>query len=223
MSFAKEWDERYRAQTHLSVWPWTDLVSFVHRYAKPADGFRRVLELGCGAGANIPFFQLLGVEYHAIEGSPTIVERLRAAFPDLAARIVIGDFTVGLPFDGHFDLVVDRSSLISGSTASVRAGLAHAAAKLRSGGRFIAIDWFSTAHDGARQGTAVDAHTRRDFPSSSHLAGLGAIHFCDEAHLRELFQGAGLSILRMEHKTTEVRLPDGGTRLAWWNLVAVKP
>ena len=56
MNFSKEWEERYRENTHLSVWPWSNLISYVMRYARPENKDFSVLELGCGAGANIPFF-----------------------------------------------------------------------------------------------------------------------------------------------------------------------
>ena len=50
-------------------------------------GGGRVLELGCGAGANIPFFLALGMDYYAIEGSPTIVKQLHKRYADLADKI----------------------------------------------------------------------------------------------------------------------------------------
>ena len=53
MSFSNEWENRYKAKTHLSIWPWSDLVSLVMRHKPIKENFK-VLELGCGAGANIP-------------------------------------------------------------------------------------------------------------------------------------------------------------------------
>ena len=53
----------------------------------------KILELGCGAGANIRFFEELGCEYWGIEGSPTIVARLHSKYPKLVDRIITGDFT----------------------------------------------------------------------------------------------------------------------------------
>ena len=41
----------------------------------------RVLELGCGPGANIPFFLSQGADYYAAEGSETIVVELQKKFP----------------------------------------------------------------------------------------------------------------------------------------------
>ena len=51
--FSIEWDQRYKENLQMSIWPWSDLVSAVMRLRLPAS--TRVLELGCGAGANIPF------------------------------------------------------------------------------------------------------------------------------------------------------------------------
>jgi len=120
MNFSEEWESVYRVGAHMSVWPWSDLVSFVHRHAKPADGFRRVLEVGCGAGANIPFFLKLGVDFYGIDGSPEIVGMLHKSFPQLRDNIVLGDFTQSLPFAGQFDLVVDRVTNGSGVMPSFK-------------------------------------------------------------------------------------------------------
>ena len=108
----------------MSIWPWSDLVSYVMRHARPQNEKFRVLELGCGAGANIPFFKQLGVQYHAVEGSATIVNMLAGKFPEYRSTIKVGDFTKELPFEGEFDLVVDRASLTCNTTSSIRRGLA---------------------------------------------------------------------------------------------------
>ena len=83
MTFSNEWDQRYQENTHMSIWPWSDLVSFVKRYSKSIK-VSRVLELGCGAGANIPFFKSLKVDYYAIDGSKTAVQRLWNRFRNIA-------------------------------------------------------------------------------------------------------------------------------------------
>ena len=76
MTFSKEWDDRYSENTHMSNWPWSDLVSYVKRYTD-IQSDSNVLELGCGSGANIPFFLSLNANYHGIDGSPTIIEKLK--------------------------------------------------------------------------------------------------------------------------------------------------
>ena len=221
MTFSRQWDTAYTGKKR-ATWPWSDLVSYVSRYASPADGFQRVLELGCGAGANIPFFIDQNVRYCGIEGSSVIVARLHEAFPDLRKAIVVGDFTVDIPFDGPFDLVIDRASVSHNDTKAVGNTLDMVFALLRPGGKFIGIDWFSTEQSDAKAGDEVDAHTRNNIPAG-RFAGVGNVHFSDQQHISEMLAGAGLRLERLEHKKNIVVIPPDGEQPAWWNFVAVKP
>ena len=56
MTFSNKWETCYKNKTHsMNNWPFSDLVSYVMRFSKPGKSKIRVLELGCGSGANIPF------------------------------------------------------------------------------------------------------------------------------------------------------------------------
>ena len=35
MGFDQDWEKTYASGTHLSVWPWSDIVSLVNRHCKP--------------------------------------------------------------------------------------------------------------------------------------------------------------------------------------------
>jgi SAM-dependent methyltransferase len=222
MALSQEWDQLYREGRQFSRWPWSDLVAFVHRHAPPAAGFRRVLELGCGAGANIPLFVKLGVDYHGIEGSAAVVAVLHAEFPGLKDRIVVGDFTHELPFEDSFDLVVDRSSVTHNATSAIRRTLAMVFQRLRPGGKFIGVDWFSTDCPDARLGEPVDSHTRAKF-ASGEFAGLGVVHFSDQGHLLDLLTEAGFRMESLEHKRIDYVIPSSGGPLGRWNFVAARP
>ena len=93
MTFSKEWNIRYKNNTHMSIWPWSDLVSLVMKFYKPTKSKIRVLELGCGAGANIPFFLSLNTEYFGIDGSEIIIRNLKKRFPRISKNLVFEDFT----------------------------------------------------------------------------------------------------------------------------------
>jgi SAM-dependent methyltransferase len=222
MNFSIEWDRVYRSNEQLSRWPWSELVSYVHRYARPSDGFQRVLELGCGAGANIPFFETLGIDYHGIEGSPSIVQLLHEKFPKIRDRIVVGDFTKTIPFDGKFDLVVDRSSITHNVTSAIHRTLGMIFFRLRTGGKLIGIDWFSMEHSDAKSGDIVDAWTRTNIRNGQFF-GVGTVHFSDREHLHGLLRGSGFEIERLEHKLVDTVVPERNNRFAAWNFVAVKP
>jgi SAM-dependent methyltransferase len=223
MTFSSsEWNRAFEANTHISVWPWSDLVSSVNRLAKAEDGYAKVIELGCGVGANVPFFLQSGFDYCAIEGSWAAVARLHEAYPQLSEKVVVGDFTRSIPFAGPFDLVIDRGAVTCNTTDAIRRTLKMAYDRVRHGGKFLGFDWPSCAHQDANLGEMVDPHTRTNLPSPS-LADIGTIHFSDQVHLVDLFEGAGFRIDRLVHKVREITFPEAGGKLAWWHVVATKP
>ena len=217
--FSSEWKKLYQEGTHMSVWPWSDLVSFVMRYVNFEEKDYRVLELGCGAGANIPLFVSLGVDYHAIEGSRTIVSKLHKKHRSLQNNIVVGDFTQTLPA-GKFDLIVDRASLTLNDMSAITRCLRLCHDRLKLGGRYIGIDWYSTKSSAYREGTqAEDLWTRTNF-TNAIFANMGRVHFSDKKHLLHMF--ADFDILVLEHKTLTREIPENGQEFCTWNFVAEK-
>lgn len=222
MGFNYEWEQSYLNNTHLSIWPWSDIVSLVHRHCKPliaAGG--RVLELGCGAGANIPLFRALGMDYYALEGSPTIVNQLHRRYPDLSEHIRVGDFTIDHPFDGSFDLVIDRAALTHNSTFAIRNALNITFESLKVGGLFIGSDWFSTTHTDYSGGNIGDDIFTRTNYRKGQFTGVGTVHFSDERHLRDFF--SKFDILAMEEKSIRRYEPNDNHHFSSWNIVALKP
>lgn len=219
MVFAEEWEKAYQEMTHLSQWPWSDLVSYVMRYPKPLGTQYRVLELGCGAGANIPFFLSLGVEYWALEGSASVVSRLREHFPKLAQQLIVGDFTLPWEVTGPFDLVVDRSSITYCSTAEIRKVLKMVQDVLKPGGWLIGVDWFSTSH-GAYVNSAPGPDEYTKIVYEGHLKNLGQTHFSDGEHLKELL--ADFDLKALEHKIIQPYWPPNAQVVASWKFAAQK-
>lgn len=216
VSFSSGWNDRFAGGGSNSVWPWSDLVSAVMRYSKPYSGMR-VLELGCGVGANARFFLESGCDYHAIEGSEAAVALMRLSLPELGSRLRQGDFTEGFGFGGLFDVIVDRSAVTHNSHAAIERTLAAVSAALKRGGKYIGIDWFSAAHsDASVAEEAEDRHTRRGF-TDGPFTGIGRVHFADEEDMRSLFSSFRLEML--EHKVVH-RVQPAGAMFAAWNVVA---
>ena len=220
MSFSAQWDEVYRAGSNLSIWPWSELVSYMHRYAKPFTAGTKVLEIGFGAGANIPFFLSIGVDYYGIEGSDSIAARVRERYPDLKDRLITGDF-IHHNYQDTYDLVVDRSSMTHNDTNAIKGGLRKLSMSMKPGSKYIGIDWYSVEHSDYALGDPVDEFTRANI-SEGQFAGVGKVHFSSKEHLMELFSGAGMDLIRLEHKKQKMEIPDQSHILATWNLVAIK-
>ena len=219
MTFSLEWDERYSSNTQMSIWPWSDLVSYVIRYAKPARKQIRVLELGCGAGANIPFFLAQGFKYYGIEGSNTIINKLKESFPKIENNLVAGDFTKQIQFEEKFDLVVDRASLTHNNTDGIKNCLELVYDKMKKNSMYIGIDWYSTEHyNYSNFVKKLDMYSRTEY-SKGQFANVGTVHFTNKSHLLKLFKK--FEILVLEHKVVTKEIPKKN-KFATWNFVARK-
>jgi cyclopropane fatty-acyl-phospholipid synthase-like methyltransferase len=217
--FSQRWEKEWRRRDSYPEWPWTDLVSAVHRRTGLSAG-DRVLELGCGAGANVPFFLDLGVEYYAIEGSESAVEVVQERFPSVEDTTVVGDFTEQIPFNKPFDCIIDRGSLVANATDAIESGLTLANDALRDDGLMLTVDMFSTKHSEYQQngGERVDKFTRAEFDEGP-FAGLGEIHFCSEDHVRELYERE-YEIEFLRHKNKKQLYPETDNHHAAWDIVA---
>jgi SAM-dependent methyltransferase len=220
MSFSREWENCFQKNTHLSIWPWSDLITYVKRYVDLQKN-QNVLELGCGAGANIPFFSdFTNVNYFGIDGSNTIINKLKHKFPLLSNSLVAGDFSDKIPFDKKFDLIFDRGGLTHNSTIGIRKTLKNVSEKLKEGGKYISIDMFSTEHSDYKNGiTSTDSFTRSDIPFGP-LENTGRVHFSSKDHLLDLFQD--FDIIKLEHKIKKFEIPSENYIYASWNILAEK-
>ena len=221
--FSKEWDEIYSLNQQLTSWPWSDLVSLIHRHCKDAiknNGV--VLELGCGAGPNIPFIRSIGMEYYGVEGSKSVVQKLHKKFPELAERVAVGDFTskdcfLSIPM---LDIIIDRASVTHNNQRSITKTIGNSFDSLNSGGHFIGIDWFSTKHSDFGLGIdGGDTNTRKEI-KTGQFANVGVVHFSDEKHLRSLF--SSFDIISLEEKIINTYEPKNNHQFSSWNIVARK-
>lgn len=220
MSILKKWDNLYKNQKHLSIWPWSDMVSLIMRYKNPLKKKIKVLELGCGAGANIPFFLNYKCDYYSIEGSSKIVKELKKKYKIYKKNIVHGDFTKEIPFKFKFDLIIDRGSTTHNTTNNILLTLDKVEDLLKHNGIFIGTDWFSTKFSEYNNGIKLnDKYTRTNF-KKGRLKNTGIAHFSDLSHIKKLFKN--FVFFSLEHKEQKKYLSADKDVYAAWNLVVKK-
>jgi SAM-dependent methyltransferase len=124
-------DETYR-WWHLTA-PSPELLEAVaDRWIRPPA---RVLDLGCGLGAEVGHLAKVGFEATGIDASLVAIDRAQTAWP--SARFVVGDVR-HLPFEADaFDVLLDRGCLHYLPPVD-RGGYEHEAWRvLRPGGRML--------------------------------------------------------------------------------------
>ncbi len=214
---SKNWNKIYQKNQQLSVWPWSEIVSKVFSYTKNQKKLN-VLEIGCGAGANINFFLGLKSNYYGVDGSQHIIQKLKKKFPNIKNRLKVSDFTESLPFKIKFDLIIDRGSMTHNSTASITNGMKILQKFLKKKGLYIGTDWFSSKDHFSKKGEKIDDnYTRIKVPHPSYI-NVGKIHFSTQNHLKEIFRK--WQILELSEKITQVRIPNKKIRRAYWIIVA---
>ena len=219
MSFSNEWEIAYQNNTNLSIWPWSDLVSmFYHTFPESKYDYEKmnVLELGCGAGANIPFFESLGVNYYSVEGSISEVKILKEKYESDKIHIEQGDFSRQIPFGVQYDLIFDRASVSHNETSDIKQLISQCYELLLPTGYYIGVDWFAT--DEKEYVEKIDILKNVDertfqFCGNGKYANLGNVHFTNESEIREVF--SKYTPIEITKKTFETTYPNNDTSVHW--------
>jgi SAM-dependent methyltransferase len=221
-SFDPIWEEKY-AHGHAQRYPWDTVVSFVFRFC-PRDKPRqetRILEVGCGTGANLWFAACEGFQVAGVDASPSAIAYGRKRFEaeGIQGDLREGDFTQ-LPFEKDtFDLVIDRGSLTCCGFSAAQTAIAEIRRVMQPGGKFL-FNPYSDRHSSYLSGRLEADGLVLDI-SKGTLVGAGQICFYGRRHLASLLD-RGWKILSVEHFERVQMLVPQYTVHAEWRVIAEK-
>ncbi len=175
----KVWEELH-ASREWGKYPSIDLVKAVMKEFKNKDRSQlSVLEVGCGAGANLHFFLNEGFRVYGIDGSTSAIEnakkRLGAVAPIDNVELVPGDFE-SLPFENEvFDIVVDNLSVYANPLKTISNTYKEMYRVLKTAGFCYSRAWGDETL-GAGSGEMQEPGTSMS-PVSGPCKGMGTSHF----------------------------------------------
>ena len=200
-SWDPSWEKVFRSRD-WGKYPPEELVRFVARtyYSVPDRKSIRLLEIGCGTGANVWFMAREGFTVSGIDGSVTAIEkaRQRITAERLQAHFEVGDvaalqktFSEMPPYDG----VIDVCCLQHNSIENAERIIGQMWALLKTGGKIFSM-LVAEGSYGCAMGEEVDSHTRVDI-AEGPFKGVGLVHFFTISEIQRLF--AAFADLQIEY------------------------
>jgi ubiquinone/menaquinone biosynthesis C-methylase UbiE len=185
------WEKLHSSQ-EWGKYPAEDIIRKVMRTYRQRSNREKtkVLELGCGAGANLSFFLSEGFQTFGVDGAPSAIKAAHERFEPLKNENQIFELTcstfdkIDYP-DEFFDLVVDYFAIYANSMSVIETTLANAFRLLKPGGRFYSRSWGTLCH-GADTGEIFEIGTSKN-PESGPCCNMGVSHFFSLEELQNLF------------------------------------
>ncbi len=142
MGWDSKWEEFYK-KSGGNEYPETAVVRFIARnfYKSNNRNEIKILDLGCGTGANLWYLSREGFSAFGIDGSKTAIERSGEKLDreSLNANLLLGDFQ-NLPYDSDFfDAVLDITSIQHNDDASIRKIVAEVHRVMKPQGKYFGM------------------------------------------------------------------------------------
>jgi len=220
-TYDQQWNKVHESR-NWGRYPAEELVRFMARnYYQRSRHQTRVLDLGCGTGANTWYLCREGFDTVAFDGSFSATKKAADCCRELAVSAAFLQSDAGqLPFkDASFDVVVDIGALSANSSKSIKAILAEIYRVLKPNGQLFSSVLFTTSTTGFGKGIKIDSHSFRNIEYGP-VAGLGTIHFFTRREIETVWQQAGFSrpmidiISRSDH--------GGRSRVSFYTATACK-
>ena len=190
MSWDPTWEGVHKARG-WGRYPPEELIRFVarHYFDVPDRSAVKILELGCGAGANLWFLAREGFDTFGVDGSETAIARARQYLEQqcLTAHLKVSDVTEQAElFPGvRFDAIIDVACSCCHRLNIARAMFDRAFDGLKPGGRIYSMTLAAGTY-GDALGKEVEPGTRAEIPDGP-FRGLGICHFFTLEEIKSVF------------------------------------
>lgn len=132
------WDEVFKSQ-EWGKYPSESLIQFVARnFYKSERGDIRILEVGCGTGANLWYISREGFQAYGVDGSDVAIKKAndRMISENLTVNLQVSDI-VNLPFSNNFfDVVIDVECIYCNNSENTKIILEEIKRVLKPDGKF---------------------------------------------------------------------------------------
>jgi len=142
MNWDKKWETFYK-KNRGNNYPDPTIIRFVAKNyyrIKPRSSVN-ILDLGCGAGANLMYLAREGFNGYGIDGSITSIKYVEEKLKreNLTTNIIAGDF-LSLPYDDKFfDGVIDAASIQHNNFETIKEIVSEVYRVLKNNGKYFGM------------------------------------------------------------------------------------
>ncbi len=199
MSWDQVWEKVFQ-ENEWGKYPDESFIRFVARnFYKKERAQVKILEVGCGPGANIWYMAREGFIPYGIDGSPTAIDkgRKRLQAEGLKAHMDVGDI-VSLPYENDFfDGIGDNECLAHNSRAQMDKIFKEIKRVLKPGGLFYSRTFTDKVYVG-RTRKEVGKLEYKDV-SDGPFGGRGFIRLVSEEDIKNMY-GRFFDILSVDRR-----------------------
>ena len=185
------WESIFKS-TDWGQYPPEELIRFVARnfFSRDDRNTIKILEVGCGTGANIWFLCREGFDTYGIDGSRTAVMKCEDKLQreGYTASLTVGDI-LNLPYEKDmFDAVIDNQCIYSNSMADSKQIFKEVKRVLKKGGLFYSRT-FGTRTYGFGLGETLpgEPHTFISHKEGALRKDYGIIRYMDEDEIKSVY------------------------------------
>lgn len=206
-------DERWEEIHSTRDWgkyPSIDVVTFVARNFYSKDRINcKILDYGCGQGANTWFLAREGFDTYAFDGSESAIEKAKKM---LGNQKLKADFKIMLGNDlkyeeNFFDCVIDGAVISANRINDIKTMLKEIYRVLKKDGKIFSTGLFNPKCTGFGTGELIEKNTYKNITDGT-IQGIGTIHFFDKEEIKELWMQAGFINIQIDE---EIITRDNGT------------
>lgn len=184
--YVNEW-EKIHSSMEWGEWPSIDVVRFISRKYRQNCGQIKVLDFGCGTGANAWFLARKGLNVFAFDVSKTAIEKAKNKMVRENVNIAF-DVMNGLHLEyanEMFDCIIDSACIYANTMENIIKAYEECYRVLKWGGVLYSTGNFTINTSGVESGKQVESNTYINIKEGA-LAGRSLAHFYANAKELEI-------------------------------------